>query len=85
MSEAGRCPLCGQQLYGWIALPAADAEASVGMTINPADERVIDRCEECGVALERGEAADAAAGGGGGCPTGEAGAKTKENNSQGIL
>jgi len=54
MSSAGRCPLCGQQLFGWIALPTPDAEASVGMVLAEQHERVVDRCENCGVALERG-------------------------------
>ena len=43
MSE-GRCPLCGQPMYGWITRAAG----------------VIDRCESCGVALERGAEVDLA-------------------------
>lgn len=78
MSEAGRCPLCGQQLYGWIALPAAGAEASVGMTLNPADERIVDRCEDCGVAVERGREVDLAAEWEAVCRPGEAGVREIE-------
>ena len=53
MNEPRSCPLCGQPLYGWIALPPASAEASVGMPLEREDERVVVRCESCGVALER--------------------------------
>jgi hypothetical protein len=58
--ETEPCPLCGQPLYGWIALPPASGEASVGMPLSAhsEDERVIDRCERCGVALERGREPD---------------------------
>lgn len=45
-AEAGPCPLCGRPLYGWIAL---------------GEERVFDRCENCGVGLERGSDPDLAA------------------------
>lgn len=61
MSAAGPCPLCGQQLFGWIALPAAGAEASVGVMLDEQHERIVDRCENCGVALERGREVDLAA------------------------
>ncbi len=48
----GPCPLCGRPLYGWIALtPKAGAHGEPG-------ERVIDRCENCGVALGRGREVD---------------------------
>ncbi len=55
MSAAPACPLCGQPMYGWIALAPASAEASVGMALEapPEAERVVVRCESCGVALER--------------------------------
>ncbi len=60
-AEPGRCPLCGQQLYGWVALPPAGAEASIGLPLDDAaHERVIDRCENCGVAVERGREVDLA-------------------------
>jgi hypothetical protein len=57
---ATACPLCGQPLYGWIVLPPASGGASVGLPLSadPAAERVIDRCEECGVALEHGVEVD---------------------------
>ena len=61
--ELNPCPLCGEPLYGWIALPAAGGEASVGMPLSalPNTERVLDRCEKCGVAIERGREVDLAA------------------------
>ena len=34
MSEAGPCPLCGRQLYGWIALPVVVGEASIGVPLD---------------------------------------------------
>ena len=63
MTESNPCPLCGQPLYGWIALPPQSAEASVGMLLTEGDapERVIDRCESCGVAVEHGLDVDLAA------------------------
>jgi hypothetical protein len=62
MNEANPCPLCGQPLYGWIALPAASGGATVGMPLSsdPRSDRVIDRCEHCGVALEHGRSVDLA-------------------------
>ena len=46
MSAApGRCPLCRQPLYGWITV------ADHGGT-----DRVLDRCEACGVGLARSSA-----------------------------
>ena len=57
------CPLCGGRAYGWISLPAPGSGATVGM-ISPVDPdedpepgvRLIDRCEECGTGIERGDA-----------------------------
>lgn len=48
------CPLCGEPLYPWIALPGRANDASVGMMLSdePENERVIERCENCGVAIE---------------------------------
>lgn len=59
-SEPGACPLCAEPVYGWIALPPRTVEASVGMPLDasPSEERVIDRCESCGAAFERGAAID---------------------------
>lgn len=51
-TNPGLCPLCGQQLYGWIALPPT-AE-----THGEPSERIIDRCENCGTALARGREVD---------------------------
>jgi hypothetical protein len=60
-APAGACPLCEQPLYGWIALPPAGGEASIGVPIGDTEhERVIDRCENCGVAVERARAVDLA-------------------------
>ncbi len=58
--ELNPCPLCGEPLYGWIALPPAGGEASVGMPLSalPNSERVLDRCENCGVAIEHGREID---------------------------
>ncbi len=58
--EVNPCPLCGDPLYAWIALPAAGGEASVGMPLSalPDEERILDRCESCGVAIEHGRKID---------------------------
>jgi hypothetical protein len=58
--EPGSCPLCGQQLYGWIALPASGGPV-VGVPEDEDGLRIIDRCENCGVAVERRRAVDLAA------------------------
>ena len=49
------CPLCERPLFAWISLPAAPGDASVGLPLasGPGEERVLERCENCGVALER--------------------------------
>ncbi len=56
------CPLCGRPLYPWIALPRREAEASVGLPLSepPGAERILERCEGCGCALEQGVEIDAA-------------------------
>jgi hypothetical protein len=56
----GPCPLCEQPLYGWIALPPAGSEV-VGVPIAEGALQVIDRCESCGVAVERERTVDLAA------------------------
>lgn len=59
MSGEGPCPLCGKPLYGWIALAPLAADASIGMPIpSRPDDRIIDRCESCGAAVERGRELD---------------------------
>ena len=78
MSAAGPCPLCGQQLFGWIALPTPDAEPTVGMVLSEQHERIVDRCENCGVALERGLEIDLAEEWDAVCRTAEAGARPIE-------
>lgn len=54
------CPLCERPLYAWIALPAAPGDASVGLPLasGPGEERVLERCESCGVALESAREVD---------------------------
>jgi hypothetical protein len=60
VSEHGRCPLCDGPLFGWIAVPARPEDASVGVPVQErSEDRVLDRCESCGVALERGATVDA--------------------------
>ena len=50
--EPGPVPLCGQPLYGWIGCPGR--RCAIGVPIAERElQRVIDRCENCGVALER--------------------------------
>ena len=52
-STPGPCPLCGRPLYGWIGLPTT-AGASVGEPVAGEElQRILDRCENCGVAVER--------------------------------
>jgi hypothetical protein len=57
LADPGPCPLCGRPLYAWIALPAAGDEASVGVPLG-GRERILVRCESCGVALERDRKVD---------------------------
>jgi len=49
------CPLCARPLFAWISLPAAPGAATVGLPLasEPGNERVLERCENCGVAVER--------------------------------
>lgn len=57
-SKPGRCPLCRAQLYGWLTLTTARG-ATVGMPIpDGAPETIVDRCEDCGLALPRGRQLD---------------------------
>lgn len=53
MSAEPPCPLCGEPLYAWVALPKSAAEATVGLPRRDVEERVLGRCENCGTALER--------------------------------
>jgi hypothetical protein len=57
------CPLCGRPLYGWIALPPASGAApqTRGEVAGATGEPVLERCENCGVALEQGREPDLAA------------------------
>lgn len=59
-ADQNACPLCDRPLYGWIALPPASGEASIGLPLSapPDAERVIDRCENCGVAVEHDRSVD---------------------------
>jgi hypothetical protein len=59
------CPLCGGALYGWLTLPDAATRATVGRPVDAAGP-VLERCERCGLGVERGSekidlAAEAAA------------------------
>lgn len=57
-AKPGRCPLCRAQLYGWLTLSTARG-ATVGMPIpDGAPETIVDRCEDCGLALPRGRELD---------------------------
>jgi hypothetical protein len=50
-----RCPLCGSPLYGWLKVPAATSDATVGRPVpDDAPVRVLDRCEECGAGIQDG-------------------------------
>lgn len=62
-SDPRPCPLCERPLYGWIALAHEGAGASIGMPLagDGARERVIDRCEHCGVAVAHDDEIDLAA------------------------
>jgi hypothetical protein len=58
VAKPGACPLCGEQLYGWIAL-ADPGEAAIGTPVASGDlSRIVDRCENCGVAVDRGRDVD---------------------------
>jgi hypothetical protein len=53
------CPLCGRPLYPWVGLPARGTEPSVGEPLPSAEaERIIVRCESCGLALDRDREVD---------------------------
>jgi hypothetical protein len=64
--EAGRCPACGEPLFVWVEVDikrvAPDGAPS---HYDPREDQVIDRCENCGLAMPRDsvlsphEAADA--------------------------
>jgi hypothetical protein len=53
------CPLCGGNVFAWIGIPRSVSEASVGLPspVDPdepaADARLVDRCERCGLGIER--------------------------------
>jgi hypothetical protein len=55
-TDEAACPLCDRPLYAWLALPAEAEKASVGVPV--ASERVVERCEHCGVAVEQGRPID---------------------------
>jgi hypothetical protein len=48
-----RCPACGEPLYGWIMVDAADPRLPASY--------VVDRCEECGLGVTRDPRGQAAA------------------------
>jgi hypothetical protein len=47
VSAVAACPLCGQALYPWVTPPDGDSGG-----------RILDRCEGCGAAVERGAQVD---------------------------
>jgi hypothetical protein len=47
VSAVGACPLCGQALYPWVTPPAGES-----------GRPILDRCENCGAAVERGAVVD---------------------------
>ena len=59
MGAQRACPLCGGAVFAWIGVPASAAEASVGLPspVDPdepgATARLVDRCDRCGVGIER--------------------------------
>jgi hypothetical protein len=73
--QPGLCPLCDSQLYGWIVLPQAGGPVVGVPMAEPGAQRIIDRCETCGVAVERGRPVDLAAEWGAICRPGEAGGR----------
>ena len=57
--QPGTCPLCDSRLYGWVALPPRSATVGVGVPLAESEhDRILDRCERCGVAVERGREVD---------------------------
>jgi len=62
------CPLCDGSMYPWVAVPADPGSASVGTTVE--GERVLDRCESCGLAAEASRPIDLAAEWRAVCPSG---------------
>ena len=63
------CPLCERPLYAWVALPEPAERAGVGVPM--ASERVLGRCENCGVAVEQSREVDLAAEWRAVCPEGD--------------
>ena len=59
--RVSRCPLCEGSVFPWIGVPRSRTAASVGLPspIEPddphggADARLVDRCADCGVGIER--------------------------------
>jgi len=46
-TPGGRCPACGKPLFAWLDPPASDPTSR--------KRYVVDRCENCGLAQERGD------------------------------
>jgi len=59
--RVSRCPLCDGAVFPWIGVPDLISEASVGMPspVDPEEPgggegaRLVDRCQDCGVGIER--------------------------------
>jgi hypothetical protein len=63
--KPGTCPLCGGNVFPWIGVPRFTSDATVGLPspVDPdepgggGEARLVDRCERCGVGIERATAA----------------------------
>ena len=53
-TPGGRCPACGEPLFAWLDPPDSDPRRR-GL------RHILDRCENCGLALEREDSGEAAA------------------------
>jgi hypothetical protein len=54
--EAPRCPACGEPLFVWVETSTKRlAPGGAPSHLGPLEDQVIDRCENCGLVLVRGE------------------------------
>jgi hypothetical protein len=54
-TPGGRCPACGEPLFPWIEVDGDAGGARLAQTVVA---HVVDRCENCGLATERGDGGD---------------------------
>jgi hypothetical protein len=52
-TPGGRCPACGEPLFAWLDPPGSDPASRA--------RYIVDRCESCGLALERDDGGEGAA------------------------